>query len=266
MYYHCFLSSPNQTFLNGKSAITRNKCQLHSKRTPDQALHRKSEIRAKLSEQESKVRSRVIPSKRSHHHLPNLSVDISLYQNTTVILTGATGFVGSTILCSLLEKTNADVILLVRGKNGSCPNNRISSLLQNAPVFKPIKSFDSTYIQQRIRVVSSDLDRPNLNVDEKAWDDTKNWVMEKNKDVTFIHCTASMQFFDPLVDMFPINVLCVTEIIRLLEKASLKIKNFVYLSTGMSALSDLVIELHCTWYLLYSIAFFFFFLSIQYST
>lgn len=232
MYYPCFLSSSSPSFIKDIGIITKHKCQLHGKRLHDKTLfHRKSNICATLSEQESEDRSKVTPIKRSHH-LPKLSVDLSLYENSTVIITGATGFVGSTILCSLLEKTNADVILLVRGKNGTSTSNRISSLLQKAPVFKPIQSLYSEFIRERIRVVSSDLDQPNLNVDENAWNETINWVSGKNKDVCFIHCTASMRFFDPLVDMFPINVLCITEIIRLLEKSPLKIKKFVYISTG----------------------------------
>lgn len=239
MYYPCFLSSSNQSFFNGTAIVPQNKCQIYGNRPHDKALpYGRTNISATLSEQESGVKSIVIPI-RGNHNLPKLSVDLSLYQNTTVILTGATGFVGSTILCSLLEKTNADVILLVRGKDGTCPSNRISSLLQNAPVFKPIRSFHLESIQERIKVVSSDLDRPNLNVDQNAWEATTNWVSCKNRDVSFIHCTASMRFFDPLVDMFPINVLCITEIIRLLEKSSLKVKNFVYLSTGSFLVSTL---------------------------
>lgn len=143
---------------------------------------------------------------------PSINIDPSLSEDTTVVLSGATGFLGSTVLCALLHKIKADVVLPARGKNGFSAYDRVQTVLRTAPVFGPLKrkqNQDNALINDRIMVVSVGCNGDkNIGVDSDEWVAAVDWINGKKKKkgvarhLTVIHYSLSLQFDAPLVDLF----------------------------------------------------------------
>lgn len=221
MYYTLFVLSSHRSLFNGTNTVIPHKCDFH-------AEHARQKTRSRIALNLHTTWSRNAPS------IPSEAIISKQY--ATEILTCAIAFLRRTFFCSLLKKTNAAVIKLVGGKDGSCMNNRIQPLLQSGPVLNTIKSMNLAAIQERIRVISADLVNEGLNIDGEPWKDATEYVMSNNKYVSFIHYIAGLQFYDPHVHMFPMNVLCMIEIIRLLCNCDLNIKNVTYVFTSMCVL------------------------------
>lgn len=125
---------------------------------------------------------------------PKLSIDNELFQNTTVILTGATWFLGSAILCSLLDKTKSDVVLLYRGQERCTSKEGVHNFLHDAPVFKPLKEKAMADVEERIEVVSVDFSHADVNLEADEWTRAIDWIKGKKKQVSVIHCGARVKF------------------------------------------------------------------------
>ena len=97
----------------------------------------------------------------------------------SILLTGATGFLGTHILHELLEHSDAKVIALVRGGKGISGAERLHGLLEYY--------FDNPYEEEmgkRVRVIESDVTSPNL--------------IEELKDEDFdliVNCAAVVKHF-----------------------------------------------------------------------
>ena len=81
----------------------------------------------------------------------------------TVLLTGATGFLGSHLLVNLLQRTSAKVICLVRANDVLQATDR---LRQNLQTYLPDASVD----WDRIEVLVGDLSQPSLGLTSTTWD------------------------------------------------------------------------------------------------
>ncbi len=83
-----------------------------------------------------------------------------------VLLTGGTGFLGPFLLRSLLEQTDANYTVLVRGPQASVARERLRSELEAAGLHdeRSAAEFDA-----RVRVVSGDLASPRLGLSAADW-------------------------------------------------------------------------------------------------
>ena len=78
---------------------------------------------------------------------------------SAVLLTGASGYIGSLVLEKLLRSTDVGhVYLLMRGRRGTSPADRLARLLQG-PLFHLI---DPAQVADRVSVVAGDILEPGL--------------------------------------------------------------------------------------------------------
>ncbi|MYW01705.1 amino acid adenylation domain-containing protein [Streptomyces sp. SID3343] len=80
----------------------------------------------------------------------------------TVLLTGATGFVGSRLLYELLESTDLTVLCLTRGRDDSHARQRLSAALS-------AQDLDHSGYAERIIAVAGDLARPGFGLTASRW-------------------------------------------------------------------------------------------------
>jgi thioester reductase-like protein len=113
----------------------------------------------------------------------------------TVFLTGATGYIGTSILQKWLESSNAKFVLLVRGKHDESPAKRIADALA---ALHPAEA--AARMSKRIEVVSGDVSFERLGLDEKIYRDLTSKVSR------IIHCAAAARFDLSLEDARKTNV------------------------------------------------------------
>jgi long-chain acyl-CoA synthetase len=127
----------------------------------------------------------------------------------SILVTGATGFLGGYLVARLLETTDEQIVCIVRGQH---PQERLVESLA------PLGEFDLT----RVSAVYGDLSEPgSLNVDVS--------------DVTaIIHSAADVRFDRPLEGARAINVEGARKLVALARKAP-KLERFVHVSTAYVA-------------------------------
>lgn len=135
----------------------------------------------------------------------------------SVLLTGATGFVGGVILARLLEETDHDVIALVRAADDAAAAERLAQTagrLWEQPDL------------ERVRAVAADLEQPAVGLAPRLFDE----LAERAQVV--IHSAAAITFDQPLADAHRINV---GGTAGMLELASASEARMVHISTAYIA-------------------------------
>jgi len=113
----------------------------------------------------------------------------------TLFLTGATGYIGTSLLQKWLESSEAQIVLLVRVKHVEDPANRImGSLAARYP------AADAARFSQRIEVAAGDVSFDRFGLDEKLYRDLASRVSH------IIHCAAAARFDLTLEDARRTNV------------------------------------------------------------
>jgi thioester reductase-like protein len=125
-----------------------------------------------------------------------------------VLLTGATGFVGMELLVRILERTNRDVIALVRAADDAAAEIRIDELFKT--LIAPAKRHA---LRCRVRGVAADLESPGLGLREATRDALTASIG------AVVHCAASISFTLELEDARRINVEGTREILQLAREA-----------------------------------------------
>ena len=113
--------------------------------------------------------------------------------NDTVVLTGATGFLGMEVLARLLEQTDCEVIALVRAGDGDEAAARIDTVLGQLYDDPPAGA------RERIRGVPGDVATKDFGLSA----DDRSEIVASARSV--IHCAASIQFELPLEEAREIN-------------------------------------------------------------
>jgi amino acid adenylation domain-containing protein/thioester reductase-like protein len=132
----------------------------------------------------------------------------------TILLTGATGFIGSFLLSELLQRTQANVYCLVRAASRDEGTVRLQRQMERLDLWQP-------HLESRITVVSGDLSSPRFGLSQAQYDE-----LAETTD-TIYHSGAWVSFLYPYRVLKPANVLGTEEILRLACLHKTKLVHFI---------------------------------------
>lgn len=135
----------------------------------------------------------------------------------SVLLTGATGFLGAHILSELLENSDANIYCLVRGENKKSAEDRLKKTLQFY--------FEDKYeklINKRILVLTGDVTIKNLGLSEQEYNE-----LGKKIDA-IIHTAASVKYFGDYREIEKVNVYGTKRVVDFALRYGMKLN---YIST-----------------------------------
>ncbi|HVF78768.1 MAG TPA: SDR family oxidoreductase [Solirubrobacteraceae bacterium] len=143
----------------------------------------------------------------------------------TVLMTGATGFVGVEVLARVLADTDHDVIALVRGEDDAAAQARVDELLTT------IVDPGSQPRSGRVRAVAADLESPGLGLSAAV----RTQIAGKISAV--MHCAASISFTLPIEDARRINVEGTRQVVDIALQARERgvLDRFIHVSTAYVA-------------------------------
>ena len=139
----------------------------------------------------------------------------------TVLLTGATGFLGRYLLLEWLRKlrrVDDAVICLVRGKSDDDARRRLEATFDTDPILR--RHFQEL-AAGRLRVVAGDKGEPNLGLDDETWQQLAGSVDLIVDSAAFVNSVL------PYSELFGPNVVGTAELIRFALTTKLKPYNFV---------------------------------------
>lgn len=134
----------------------------------------------------------------------------------SILLTGASGFVGRYTLAQLLKETDLTVYCLVRADNQAHASLKVKQSLQKARLW-------DVEFEHRIRVVIGDLAKSRLGLSDE------NYQMIANKVDLIIHCATYMDHLAQFDQMKAANVSSTVELIALQQHGVPK--RMVFVST-----------------------------------
>jgi thioester reductase-like protein len=123
----------------------------------------------------------------------------------TVLLTGATGFIGIHLMERLLDRAGIHLVALVRRKGTDTPQARLERVFAEA---FPGRGFDGS----RVTVLCGDLACPSLGLSAPTWAHIAATVDE------IVHCGADVNFLGSPSTLFDANVAGTAELIRLCDE------------------------------------------------
>jgi thioester reductase-like protein len=112
----------------------------------------------------------------------------------TVLLTGATGFVGMELLARYLERSEHRIVVLVRAPSDEAAQSRVDAVLVN--LFGPA----AQQYAPRVQTIAGELTAPGLGLSQRRRDALAHEV------TTIVHAGASVSFTLPLDEAREINV------------------------------------------------------------
>jgi thioester reductase-like protein len=147
----------------------------------------------------------------------------------TILLTGASGFLGKAVLAALLRNVTdyRRLVVLLRAPSAVDARRRLVEEVLPADVFAGLRSADilAELDSGRIRPLAADLERDAASgVEEDAWSGVD----------TVIHCAATVSFEEPLDDALALNAFGPAGLLRRLEAAGSR-PHFVHVSTAYVA-------------------------------
>lgn len=153
----------------------------------------------------------------------DLPLDIAeSFAGSTVLLTGATGYIGSLVLEQLLRvcPNVSRVLLLIRSKRGVPPHDRMQSLLHH----ELFHLLDQDQLR-KVHVVEGDMLLPGCGINQSN--------MPLVAAVTHVvHGAASIKFTDHIFKSLATNYQAVRELASLVSTACPKLRSFTHISTA----------------------------------
>ena len=143
------------------------------------------------------------------HNYPNIST-----KPNSILLTGATGFLGTFLLNELLQQTSADIYCLVRAENDTLAQERIENKLKSYLLWD-----DS--VRKRIIPIVGDLSQPLLGLSRDRFN-----AIAKSVDVIY-HNGAWVNFTYPYSQLKAANVSGTQEVLRLAVQSKVKPVHFI---------------------------------------
>jgi thioester reductase-like protein len=113
----------------------------------------------------------------------------------TVLLTGATGYIGGNLLQKRIESSDAKLVLLVRTKRDEDPEARAGKVLASL-----YASAEAARVSKRIEVVAGDLSVERFGLDDRRYRELAARVTH------IIHCGAAARFDLPIEEARKTNV------------------------------------------------------------
>lgn len=151
----------------------------------------------------------------------------NFYANSTIFITGTSGFIGKLLLEKLLRSCPdlSKIYILLREKKGKSVEQRCDDIFE-AVMFDKLKREQPNF-RKKIVVVTGDLEQPyiGLNDAEKA--------LIVNEVNCIFHVAASVRFDEKLKKAAYINVRSVRDLIKMCKQMK-QLKSFVYVSTAFS--------------------------------
>ncbi|XP_057664834.1 fatty acyl-CoA reductase wat-like [Diorhabda carinulata] len=159
---------------------------------------------------------------------------LKFYNDSTILLTGATGYLGKLHMEKLLRVCNVKkIFIIVRAKKGKDPEKRLEELF-NDPSYAPLKRKYPNFTR-KIHLMAGDAALPNLGLCEEDIETIKSEV-----DCVF-HYAATVRFDEKLRIATYINVRAVRDLIRIAKDIK-KLRAFVHISTAYSNCVQSTIE------------------------
>ena len=142
----------------------------------------------------------------------------------SLLLTGATGFVGMEILARYLERTDTSVFVAVRAADAAQAEARVGDTLEG--LFG-----DRDAYRDRVFTLRADIEQPGLGLSDAASDALAEQVTD------IVHCAASVSFSLPLDQSRRVNVDGTHNMLGLAERCRRRggLNRFSYISTAYVA-------------------------------
>lgn len=148
------------------------------------------------------------------------------YQGKTLLLTGATGFIGRLVLSKLMRLGNLkEILILSRPKKGKSNEERLQNIL-SGPLFKEVENCDVNFAD-KVRIIDGEMKVEGLALS----DDDREYIKENVQII--IHGAATVQFDELLRKAIAINVFGTKSLLDLALELK-KLQSFVHISTGYS--------------------------------
>ncbi|XP_069484627.1 fatty acyl-CoA reductase 2 [Ambystoma mexicanum] len=147
------------------------------------------------------------------------------YRGKTVLITGATGFMGKVLLEKLL-RASPDVeaiFILARPKAGQSIQERMTDIL-NCKLFDKVRE-DHPGFKEKVIPISSELTQPKLAISPE---DTQKLLASVN---IIFHCAATIRFDEPLKHALQLNVIATQQLMALAHQMK-KLEAFIHVSTA----------------------------------
>ncbi|XP_034734286.1 fatty acyl-CoA reductase 1 isoform X2 [Etheostoma cragini] len=157
------------------------------------------------------------------------------YAGKTVLITGATGFMGKVLLEKLLRSCPGvkTVYVMVRSKAGHSPQARIADVI-NCKLFERLQD-EQPGFAEKIIAVNSDLTQPELDLSKEDQS-----ILVDNINIVF-HCAATIRFNEPLKDAMQLNVLATQKMLALAHRMK-HLEVFLHVSTAYANCDRELIE------------------------
>jgi thioester reductase-like protein len=142
----------------------------------------------------------------------------------SLLLTGATGFVGMEILARYLERTETSVFVAIRAPDAAHAQTRVGDTLEG--LFG-----DRNAYRDRVFALCADIEQPGLGLSDAASDALAEQVTD------IVHCAASVSFSLPLDRSRRVNVDGTHNMLGLAERCRRRggLDRFSYISTAYVA-------------------------------
>ncbi|XP_006867048.1 PREDICTED: fatty acyl-CoA reductase 2 [Chrysochloris asiatica] len=154
-----------------------------------------------------------------------MSVISAFYGGKSILITGATGFMGK-VLMEKLFRTSPDlkvIYILMRPKAGQTLQQRLSQIL-NSKLFEKVKEVCPD-VHEKIRAIYADLNQNDLAISKE---DIQELLSCTN--IVF-HCAATVRFDDHLRHAVQLNVTATHQLLLMANKMT-KLEAFIHMSTA----------------------------------
>ncbi|XP_061438515.1 fatty acyl-CoA reductase 2 isoform X2 [Rhineura floridana] len=157
------------------------------------------------------------------------------YSGKSVLVTGATGFMGKVLVEKLLHSSPdvKAIYILVRPKAGQSMQERVVDMVK-CKVFDRVREEWPSF-HEKIKPINAELTQPNLAITPE---DTQELLSEVN--VVF-HCAATVRFDEPLKHALLLNVMGTQQLLMLARQMQ-KLEAFIHLSTAYANCNRSYIE------------------------
>ncbi|XP_075409432.1 fatty acyl-CoA reductase 2-like [Tenrec ecaudatus] len=156
-----------------------------------------------------------------------MSMISAFYSGKSILVTGATGFMGKVLLEKLL-RTSPDlkiIYILVRPKAGHTLEQRVFQMLNNE-LFEKVKEV-CPEVHEKVKAISADLNQNDLAISKE---DMRELLSSTN---IIFHCAATVHFDAHLRKATQINVVATQQLLTMASQME-KLEAFVHISTAYS--------------------------------